>query len=169
MGQSVLCTHRWDLAHVSSACPDTGTPPGFKTVDGATTQCQDGEYRSDWKVPAAAVSCDKCGDNIASTAAEQIALYDPTGGTVSALDVRASPASCCKYTRGLTWWFNQWPVAALGVLLPSPRCMLKLVLQALQTRKLLSGRGTLGSCVAATGRPWWICQHILVLTQLVLS
>jgi len=72
------------------------TPPGFKTVDGTTRPCEDGEYRAGWKPPSFATSCDTCGVNIASAAAEQIALYDPSDGTLSTMDVRASEASCCE-------------------------------------------------------------------------
>jgi len=71
-------------------------PPGFKTVDGDTRPCEDGEYRTGWKPPSMATSCDSCGVNISSTAAEQVAVYDPIDGTLSTMDVRASAASCCE-------------------------------------------------------------------------
>lgn len=51
---------------------------------------------AEWKPPSAASACEVCGGNINSTAAEQVALYDPVTGDLGTVDVRGSAASCCE-------------------------------------------------------------------------
>jgi hypothetical protein len=81
------------------------TPPGFMTVNGVTSACVEGAFRAEWKPPSAASACEVCGDGINSTAAEQLALYDPDTEQLSTVAVRASAASCCKYQ--CTLWLTQ--------------------------------------------------------------
>ena len=78
-------------------CVPAVTPPGYKTVAGSTTECADGEYRADWKPAAAADSCQVCGDNILSSATEQITAYDISTEAPSPVYVRATGAACCEY------------------------------------------------------------------------
>lgn len=71
------------------------TPPGYKTANGATTACADGEYRAEWKVSSQATSCNSCGEGIQSDATDQITAYAVTpDATPSAVAVRSSAAAC---------------------------------------------------------------------------
>jgi len=83
----------------ASSADQCMTPPGYKTSVGAgpsgTTPCADGEYRADWKPASAAGSCQVCGDNILSSATEQITSYSiDKNATPSPIYVRATAAAC---------------------------------------------------------------------------
>lgn len=111
--------HNWDrcssspLPRLSCHCPYPPpacrcavTPPGHKTTingaTGVTEECPAGTYREEWKPATAAGSCNACGDNIDSTATEELTSYAITpDATPTKLYVRASASSCCEYTEGL--------------------------------------------------------------------
>jgi hypothetical protein len=84
---------------LASYCPQLAavTPPGYKTVNGTTTTCADGEYRAEWKPPTAATSCTACGDGISSSVNDQVTQYDIATGAASSVDIRSSATACCEY------------------------------------------------------------------------
>lgn len=77
------------------------TPPGFETVNGATTECPDTAYRAEW-MPVTATSgaqCIPCGNGISASPTDYISVYAPTpDANVTLLPVKISGASCCEFT-----------------------------------------------------------------------
>lgn len=92
-----------------SPLPHVVTPPGYKTTitgdTGETTACPAGTYREEWKPAAAAGSCTACGDNIDSSATEELTSYAITAdATPIKVYVRTSASSCCEYTMSTRGW-----------------------------------------------------------------
>jgi len=96
------------------------TPPGYKTTNGTTVPCGDGEYRPDWRPATAASRCLECGEHIMSYPLDQIVQYAITvDANATQVAVRASAASCCEclcsVQHSVVVWFS--PLSACNLIL----------------------------------------------------
>jgi hypothetical protein len=91
------------------------TPPGYKTTNGATLPCADGEYRSTWARPAIAAACDACGAGIGSEAQEELVQYALTpDATPRSILVRAQVESCCEWPGSCVTYVGWLPCGSRG-------------------------------------------------------
>lgn len=72
------------------------TPPGFKTVNGATVQCGDNEFRTDWKPAAEAANCSSCGQGVYAYKTERVSLFDIATNNETQIPVTSSSDDCCE-------------------------------------------------------------------------
>lgn len=84
----------WTAELGASYAAECLTLPGFRTFNGKTEPCRDGEYRAGWRPASLASRCDACGANISSSGVDQVSQYNISTGVAVSLDVRASAASC---------------------------------------------------------------------------
>lgn len=75
----------------------TVTPPGYKTVGGATTPCGDNEWRAEWKNAADATTCSSCGSGVLMAKTDRLTMYDiNNNNTEVQIPVATSADDCCK-------------------------------------------------------------------------
>jgi hypothetical protein len=114
------------------------TPPGYKTVGGATVPCGANEFRDGWASAGQATSCSSCGSGVLVDASDVVLSYDPDSGAATEIAV-ATSAEFCNIQRGQGLYFesttlawrarncttNNWGVAnrTYGLQLAACRCV----------------------------------------------
>jgi hypothetical protein len=78
------------------------TPPGYFTVNGATSACPNGSFRADWKPAAQAASCTPCGEGVQGLKTDRLVIYLDNGTTVE-VPVMSSADDCCEWLTGFGW------------------------------------------------------------------
>lgn len=72
------------------------TPPGYKTVNGATVPCEDGSFRSGWANAGAATSCTSCGTGMFALKTDRLVQYDVDTYMPTNIPVTTSEEDCCE-------------------------------------------------------------------------
>jgi hypothetical protein len=76
----------------------TVTPPGHKTVGGATVQCGDNEFRADWKPAAEADQCNSCGTGVKMSKTDTLKVFNQLdSNNFTHIPIATSADDCCEW------------------------------------------------------------------------